>query len=157
MSFEEFFLDHYGDMVRSLALAFGDRGAAEDAVQEAFAKAHRSWRRVEAMERPHGWLYVVACDAARRARARTPDPEIETQADLDPIGPVASSIDLHDALRRLTARQRAVLVLRYLVDLPIDEIARALGCAPGTVKATLHQSLQRLRIDMEDREDTRER
>jgi RNA polymerase sigma factor (sigma-70 family) len=61
---------------------------------------------------------------------------------------VATAIDLREALDRLTGRQRAAVVLRYLADLPIAQIAIALGCAEGTAKATLHQALAILRIDL---------
>jgi RNA polymerase sigma factor (sigma-70 family) len=158
MTFEEFVLENYGKVVRSVALAFGDRPLAEDAVQEAFVKAYRSWRRVSLMDRPDSWVYVVACNAARRAHRKAgngfgpagPAGELD-----DPIDPLVSALDLEQALGQLTARQRAAVVLRYLADLPIEDIARALDCAQGTVKATLHQSLRRLRVEMEDKEDTR--
>ena len=57
--FDEFFADNYDDVVRSLALAIGDRQRAEDAAQEAFAKAYRRWPAVVQMDRPVGWVLVV--------------------------------------------------------------------------------------------------
>ena len=58
------------------------------------------------------------------------------------------------ALAQLTDRQRAVVVLRYVADLPLAEIAEVMGCAVGTVKATLHQALAHLRVELEaDDED----
>ncbi|MEV5504817.1 sigma-70 family RNA polymerase sigma factor, partial [Nonomuraea fuscirosea] len=52
---------------------------------------------------------------------------------------------LRSALARLTARQRAVLVLRYFEDLPEQEVAQVMGCSVGTVRSTAHRSLARLR------------
>ena len=58
-------------------------------------------------------------------------------------------LDLDAALNQLGERQRAAVVLRYFADLPLAEIAAVMGCATGTVKATLHQALDRLRIELE--------
>ena len=52
---------------------------------------------------------------------------------------------MREALSRLTARQRTVLVLRYFEDLPEADVARLLGCSVGTVRSTTHRSLARLR------------
>jgi RNA polymerase sigma-70 factor (ECF subfamily) len=152
MTFEEFFLDHYGDVVRSVTLMVGNRSAAEDLTQDAFARAFQHWRRVRDMERPVGWVYVVALNGVRRAWRR--DRMAEGDADQPPVGDLAGSvvtvIQVEEALALLTPRQRAAVVLRYFADLPIADIAAALDCAPGTVKATLHQSLRRLRVEMGD-------
>jgi DNA-directed RNA polymerase specialized sigma24 family protein len=64
--FDEFFADNYDDVVRSLALAIGDRSRADDAAQEAFAKAYRRWPAVAQMERPVGWVWVVATNQVKR-------------------------------------------------------------------------------------------
>ena len=53
-----------------------------------------------------------------------------------------------DALARLSPRQRCAIVLRYYADLPVADVAEAMGCAPGTVKATLHTALERLQVRM---------
>ena len=60
--FETFFDDHYGQVLRSLAFAIGDRDRAEDLTQEAFARAYQRWGRVSEMERPVTWVYVVALE-----------------------------------------------------------------------------------------------
>src|SRR5689334_3829473 len=156
VTFEEFFLDHYGDVVRSIGLAVGDRLRAEELVQEAFARALRHWRRVSELDRPVAWVYVVALNEARRSwsrerRASVGNGRVELAP--DPAGGVAITVDVRAALEQLTERQRAAIVLRYLADLSIDDIADALGCAPGTVKATLHQARARLRIELEDDDD----
>src|SRR5437016_4949281 len=137
-------------VLRTVALAIGDRAHAEDATQEAFMRAFRKWRSVRTMDRPDSWLLVVAMNAARRRWRRTPTMTAESVAEGsvdDHAGAVVDSLTLAEALDALTNRQRAVVVLRYLADLSTGEIARALGCAEGTVRATLHQSLTKLRVD----------
>ena len=64
--FDDFFADNYDQVVRSLTLAVGDRARAEDAAQEAFAKAYRRWPAVAQMERPVGWVLVVAMNQMKR-------------------------------------------------------------------------------------------
>ena len=58
-----------------------------------------------------------------------------------------------DAITTLPARQREAVVLRYLADLPLADVADAMGCAVGTVKATLHHALRALRVELEEDED----
>ena len=150
--FEGFFGEQYEAVVRSLTIAFGDRSTAEDAAQAAFEKAMRRWRRVEAMERPGTWVYVVALRHGRRALEReasqprgegeseTPGPEPEVVS--------AACGGRHD--RGAAPRQRAAIVLRHLVGLRLGEIAEALDVSVGTVKSTLHSAHVRLRVDLAD-------
>jgi len=158
VTFEEFFRERYGEVVRSMRLMVGDHARAEELTQEAFARACRHWRRVRALDRPVAWVYVVATNEARRGwrrEQREASSMSTTDAGAaDSIGPIATALDVRAALAQLTDRQRAAVVLRYVADLPIAEIAEVMGCAPGTVKATLHQALAHLRIELEtDDED----
>jgi RNA polymerase sigma-70 factor (sigma-E family) len=154
LSFEAFYGDEYISVVRALTLALGDQGRAEDAAQEAFVKAYRRWRRVAAMARPGAWVYVVAVNADRR-RFRSGREEPTD----DPVGDAVEwsttwteGASLRGALAALTPRQRAAVVLRYLADLTVDDVADALGCSSGTVKATLHVALRRLRVELADKD-----
>ena len=163
-SFEGFFDAHYDDVVRTLTLVVGDRDRADDAAQEAFAQAFRKWSTVSVMERPVGWVIVVGVNRlkrwiARGGRARPTDPTDlgELRDDGHPdcadrsdhAGAVAAGADLRVALDRLGRRQRATVVLRYLCDLSTDDVAKALGCSPGTVKSALHQALANLRVTLD--------
>lgn len=155
LSFEGFYGDEYIGVVRALALTFGDQGRAEDAAQEAFVKAYRRWARVGKMDRPGTWVYVVALNAERRrSRHDKEDPSSAASTDepVDAFGQWADGASLRSALVSLAPRQRAAVVLRYLADLPVDDVALVLGCSPGTVKATLHAALRRLRVEMTDTE-----
>jgi len=150
-SFEAFFRDYYDETVRAVALAIGSRDRAEEVVQEAFAKAYSRWRLVRMMDRPGAWLYVVALNAERtrwrRERKDGSAPAVQT-CEPDRTGTVLTSVLLRDAIDRLSPRQRAAVVLRYAADLTVGEIALAMDCAEGTVKATLHQALRALRVDL---------
>ncbi len=148
--FEAFFEEQHGPVVRALTLALRDRAAAEDAAQDAFAKAYRQWRRVAMMDRPVAWVYVVALNGARRTRRRdlaAPAPDLIGAAP-DPAGPVAVRVSVKDALDLLAPRQRLAIVLRYLADLQVAEVAAAMGCSVGTAKATLHTALARMRVEL---------
>jgi len=151
--FEIFFERNYGSVMRAVALATGDASRAEDAVQEAFGRAYRRWRSVSAMERPVAWIYVVALNAARkqwRREARRHNERIDANVTSDHGDIVVTALDVQAALLQLAPRQRAAVVLRYLADLSTKDVATVLGCAEGTVKATLHQALEKLRIEFDD-------
>lgn len=150
--FEAFFGEHYGGVERAVALAIGERGRAEELTQEAFARAYRRWRSVSTMDRPVAWVYVVAMNAERKRWRREQNaPTLESPAAShdDLASAVVTTILLREAIVRLPPRQRAAIVLRYLADLSIAEVAQAMGCAEGTVKATIHQALKNLRVDVE--------
>jgi DNA-directed RNA polymerase specialized sigma24 family protein len=108
-------------------LTGGDQHAAEDLVQTALAKLAAGWRRASTRRGE----VVQASPPEREAR------DAHHQSELRLV--------LRSALARLTARQRAVLVLRYYEDLPEQEVAQVLGCSIGTVRSTAHRSLARLR------------
>jgi RNA polymerase sigma-70 factor, ECF subfamily len=155
--FDEFFAEHYDDLARTLTVALADRAVAEEAAQAALTRALRRWRHVRALDRPAAWLYVVAMNHVRdswRRQRREPDwkAEVETTT-LDPTGGVATAVSVRDAITTLPPRQREAVVLRYLADLPLADVADAMGCAVGTVKATLHQALRALRVELEEDED----
>jgi RNA polymerase sigma factor (sigma-70 family) len=153
--FEACLATNYEPVRRSLAVALGDPGPAEDMAQEAFARAMTRWPSVSAMERPIAWVYVVALNQARRdlRRDERPAAPLEAIPMPDMAGAVVTTLNLETALAALAPRQRAVVVLRYLSDLSVTEVAEAMGCAPGTVKSALHTALARLRVEMKEEED----
>ena len=153
--FDEFFADHYAWVVGSLALACGDRGEAEDAAQEGFTKAMLRWRSVSRYDRPATWVYVVAVRELRRSLRRRERSSAADLADdapvLDPAVAVVTTDVITRALDRLAPRQRLAVVLRFHGDLTVPDVAKAMQCSEGTVKATLHAALSRLRVDLGDR------
>jgi RNA polymerase sigma-70 factor (sigma-E family) len=138
-------------LVRTAYAVTRDRGLAEDAVQTAFAKAYRSWRRISRLEAPEAYLRRMVVNEVlndrRLARRRH-----EVASAEPPERTVPAGVDdalAHDqmwgALTSLPPRQRAVLVLRYYEDLSEQQIADALGCRPGTVKSQASAALASLR------------
>ena len=136
----------YPRLLRALTAVGGDPAAAEDAAQEAFVKAHRTG--LEKIENVTGWLFVVGSREVFK-RARQAGRERDVWASLPPRGDaidtVADRADLLAALRQLPERQRAVVVARYFYGLTYDEIADHFDIKSGTVGATLHQAIERLR------------
>jgi RNA polymerase sigma factor (sigma-70 family) len=158
MDFEVFFDLNYRSVVQGLRLAFGDRPGLEDAAQEAFAKAYVKWSSVETMSRPSTWVYVVAARSLHRtqrrdARDRNVHVERSPAAPFDEV--IVDRIGLERVLADLAPRQRATVILRYLAGLSVAEVARALHCSPGTVKAATHTALVHLRVDLEEARDER--
>lgn len=142
-------------LVRTAYAVSRDRGVAEDAVQTAFAKAFRSWRRISRLEAPEAYLRRMVVNEVlndhRRARRRhevasAEPPERVAPGDTD--GAFAHDEVWH-ALSTLPPRQRAVLVLRYYEDLSEQQIADALGCRPGTVKSQASAALASLRTRLD--------
>jgi RNA polymerase sigma factor (sigma-70 family) len=148
--FEDFFREEYDSVLRSLVLALGDRQAAEDGAQDAFASAYRRWRTVSRTDRPGTWVYVVALRGERRrlARAARRDRLGGEERSPDDVGRVLDGVWMTDALGALSERQRVAIVLRYYADLSVRDTAEVMGCAEGTVKATVHAALDRLRIHL---------
>jgi RNA polymerase sigma-70 factor (ECF subfamily) len=143
-SFEETCRRHYTEVVRVAFLVTGDREEALDVAQETFARAYERWGQVSTMENPVGWLIRVATNLSlshRRwsvRRAHTlPAPEADT--------PVLGDPSIQTALSLLTPAQRAAVVLRFYLDMSIEETARTLGKRQGTVRALTSQGVARLR------------
>src|SRR5689334_256828 len=147
--FEAFYRSAYPRVVRSLALALGSVDAAAEAAQEAFTRAYRRWRVVRRADRPEAWVYVVAVRHHRRSTRRR---RIDTEPELGPapVDPpdIEGAVTVDQALASLTPRQREMVVLRFHSDLPVKDIATAMDCAEGTVKATLHQAMRALRVEL---------
>jgi RNA polymerase sigma-70 factor (ECF subfamily) len=150
-SFEAFYAEHFESVFRGLAVAFRDPLLAEEAAQEAFARAYTRWERVHDMERPAGWAYVVAVRYARRRRHDLLGDAGRVTA-RDVADEVVDRLTLQAAIDTLPPRQRVALVLRHYADLPLDDIAHAMGCAVGTVKSTLNAAHARLHVELDDDE-----
>jgi RNA polymerase sigma-70 factor (sigma-E family) len=142
-------------LVRVAYAVSGDRGLAEDAVQTAFAKAYRSWRRLSRLGALDAYLRRMVVNEVlndrRLARHRhevssAEPPERTAVGDSEPV---VAQADMWSALSTLPPRQRAVLVLRYYEDLSEQQIADALGCQPGTVKSQASAALASLRARLD--------
>ncbi len=143
----ELYDTEYPRLLRALLAIGGDPDAAEDAAQEAFVKAHRTG--LDRLERPGAWLLVVGTRELLRTRRRRrlEDQRWAERGRLEAPGTdtVADRADLLVALRQLPERQRTIVVARYYYGLSYDEIGRLFSIKSGTVGATLHQAIERLR------------
>ena len=154
-SFAEFFAVHFDRVHRSLSVAVGDAERAEELTQEAFTRACRKWRTVSQLDRPATWVYVVAVREDRRRLRRDKAGEaLMVQAssgdtDTDRTTGVLAQLVVRQALAQLPPRQRMAVVLRHLAGLTTAEIAEAMACAEGTVKATVSAGLRNLRVRLE--------
>jgi RNA polymerase sigma-70 factor (sigma-E family) len=145
--FEEAFDDLYG---RAYAVGYqllGRRAEAEDVAQETLARAYVRWRKIR--DYAEAWVIRVAANLAidswRRTRRLADD---GGHADPSSPAPDGQRVDLHRALAGLSKRQREVIVLRFLADLPEAAVARALGCSPGAVKQHASRGLAALRVTL---------
>jgi RNA polymerase sigma-70 factor, ECF subfamily len=151
LTFDGFFVDARPRLINALRFTVGDDDIAVDVVDEAMARAYDRWSDVAAMANPSGWVYRVALNLARnrfrrlRLERRRP-PTVRLVHD-----DVVSDPGLARALEHLPADQRSVLVLRFYLDWSVDEVATALGLAPGTVKSRVHRGLRRLESMLEER------
>lgn len=148
-TFESFYQTSRQHIFRALALTLGDSDLAADAVDEAMARAYQHWRNVSTFDNQAGWVYRVGLNWARsRLRKRKREilsdepPEQSTEVTFsDPY--------LEKAVMSLPLEARSVVVLRFYLDWSTDEVARALGIRPGTVKSRLHRAMNQLREQLE--------
>jgi len=127
-----------------------DRGAAEDAVQEAALKAWRKLDRLRPGSPLRPWFLTVVANECRNARRSRwwrvlSFPELRAAS---PARSIDDRIDLAAALERLEPRHLFALSLYYHLDLPIDEVARVLGCSEGAARVRIHRALAALRPAM---------
>ena len=145
--FEEFVLARRGALLRTAYLLTGDHHDAEDLVQSALIKVVPKWARIK--EHPEPYVrQVLARESVNRWRGRRwreATTDVVPEAMPHPCADSADRIALLEELRRLSPRQRAVLVLRYFNDLTEADTAEALGISVGTVKSHVRDALARLR------------
>jgi RNA polymerase sigma-70 factor (ECF subfamily) len=148
IDFEGFFTEQRAQLFAALCLTTGDRQEAEELTQDAFVRVLERWPAVSEMENPSGYLFVTAMNLFRKRHRRA------KLAAWLPVGhpsadTVFDTIDDRDvlvrALRALTPRQRAAVVLTSLLDIPTREAARTLGIAESTVRALTTQARAQLR------------
>ncbi|HEY7222578.1 MAG TPA: SigE family RNA polymerase sigma factor [Micromonosporaceae bacterium] len=136
----------------------GDAHRGDDLVQTAVTRLYLHWRRASRTENLDGYVFKILLRAfldERRLRwaavrlgtaptARDPGADAASPA-ADHASTVADRLVLRQALATLPPKQRAVLALRFLADRSVDEVARILEIAPGTVKSQTHDGLNALR------------
>jgi RNA polymerase sigma-70 factor, ECF subfamily len=149
-AFTAFVARSYVALVRTGYLLTGDRGLAEDLVQQCLMTTYRAWPRLTAPETAAAYTRTSMVRQAVRWRSRRWRGEVPTPDPPDvAVGDRTAEVELAEQVRRalmtLPARQRAVLVLRFFDDLPEPAVAAILRCSVGTVKSRTSRALQTLR------------
>ncbi|MBU2669892.1 SigE family RNA polymerase sigma factor [Actinoplanes bogorensis] len=147
--FAEFVRVRHAALLRYAYLLCGDTHLAQDLVQDALERTGVAWRRIEAQGDPEGYLrrtitnrYLNRVRSLRRERLVGDTPEVGV------AGAEPSDGSLFRLLACLPRQQRAVIVMRYYLDLSEAQIAEALGCSAGTVKSTASRAIARLRREL---------
>jgi RNA polymerase sigma-70 factor (sigma-E family) len=157
--FREFMHARWPAMVRLAYGLTGDQGHAEDVAQAAFARAYASWAKVRRADDPDAYVRQIVVNqnrnrfrkhrVAERLTSSPPESGVVGAARTDATREYDERSALITALQRLGPRQRAVIVLRYWMDLTEQETAVALNCSVGTVKSQASRALATLRQDTE--------
>jgi RNA polymerase sigma-70 factor (ECF subfamily) len=151
--FEELYTSTFGRLVGQLFLVTGDLHEAEEVVQEAFTRAAGRWQRLCDYDQPELWVRRVAINLATDGRRRRRRLAVLAQLDAEAAAVVPPiSVDglaVAAALATLPRRQRQVVVLHYLLDLPVGEVARQLSMPVGTVKSRLARARSALAAQLD--------
>jgi RNA polymerase sigma-70 factor (ECF subfamily) len=147
------------DHPRLFRVAYGilrDRYLAEDATQQALLDIWRDIRRLRDPSKFEGWSYRLLVHACYREAKRQPDwlsdtdvPPADEPRATDAFGQVEDRDQLERGFRHLSVEHRTVIVLRCLLDMPMEQVAETLGIAPGTVGSRLSRALMSLRAALE--------
>jgi RNA polymerase sigma factor (sigma-70 family) len=147
MDFDTYYAASYERVRRAMAVTFRDLTLAEEIAQEAFFQTLRKWSKVSLLDHPEGWTMIVALNKGRdiyrrrvRQEARQPL-VVQRSTRYSGEDRVEDQMMIATLLEGVSDRQREALLLRYISQLTIPEIAVVMGCAEGTVKATLHAAL----------------
>lgn len=147
--FRQFVANSYERLVHSAFLLTGDRGYAEDLVQDALLRVYGRWSSLRAREAAYAYAHTTMVRAAGRWWRRSWHGEVSAgHFGEEPlaVSDVSVSLDVRRALAGLPWQQRAVVVLRFFDDLTEEDTARRLGCAVGTVKSRTSRALANLRV-----------
>jgi RNA polymerase sigma-70 factor (sigma-E family) len=152
-SFIAFVAARSGRLIAHAELLCGNPDQARDVVQTVLMRAYPRWRRIE-RDDPYAYVSRAVTNAVtdwwRRSHRRHEQPMDELP---EQIARESSTFEVREtiaeALTRLTPRERAVVVLRYLEEQTEREVADTLGVTLGTVKSTCHKALRKMRVGLE--------
>ncbi len=147
-------VDQYGDgLLRTCLLYLRDYGLAEDAVQETFRRAYRSWHQFEGRSSEKTWLTAIAINVCR-TMLRSPwrrrvngEEALELLRSEDPSMPDPT---VARAVMRLPKDQRVCIILFYVQEMKIREIAQALEVPQATVSSRLNRARKKLRAELKE-------
>jgi RNA polymerase sigma-70 factor, ECF subfamily len=151
LSFESFFDREARTLFRRLYAVTGNTGEAEEIMQDAFLALWERWDRVGAMDDPTGYLYRTSMNIFRKRGRRAAlaiRRRLALAPDLVPFADIDAQQDVVAALRTLSPRQRAAVVLLDVMDYSSEEAGRALGVTAGTVRGLASRARETLRRRM---------
>jgi RNA polymerase sigma-70 factor (sigma-E family) len=160
--FSMFVRQHSTTLLRAAYLLTGDRGAAEELLQDTLVRLYPQWSRVQAADVPIAYVRRSLTNNFLNGRRRQSSQDLlfgdppERGYEPDLAGRIGDRELVRDLLDRLGPKQRAVMVLRFFHDLTDDQIADEVGCREGTVRSIVSRSLQALRTETERRSATRQ-
>jgi RNA polymerase sigma-70 factor (sigma-E family) len=153
--YREFVVAASAGLARLARMLSADPHASEDLLQATLLKTWSAWPRVRKTENPDAYVRRVMVNTAAKSHRRLWRGEIPTAVLPEHLGAddtrtIDDRSELVDAVRRLPARQRAAVVLRYFLDLPDRDIADSLGCSVATVRSQISRALVTLRVQSQD-------
>ncbi len=157
LGFDGFFLREMPRLVAMLTALTGQRAVAEELAQEALLRAHVRWNRISGYDSPSAWVRRTALNLANNAwaRRRTEARLVNRLGALPPARETAVvDHEFWATVRQLPDRQATAVVLHYLDDLSVRDVASAMGCAEGTAKAHLHKGRTNLALLLDNPETT---
>lgn len=142
--FDQWVRHHWDTLVRIARVVSGDPDLAEDVLQDALIDVYPRWGQIS-QSNPTGYLVRVMSSKTANRRRSAWARRVRAVADIpdsqDPVTPgttvIGDRIDIQRALAQLKPRQRAIIAMHYLMDLPVAEIADALDVPTGTVTSDL--------------------
>lgn len=155
-AFQSLTVAHHARLYRAAHGILRDRHLAEDATQQAFLDIWRNLPTLEDPTRFSGWSYRILVHACYAEARRKPDWAREgdigpsnVPAAPDEYGSVIDRDQLERGFRRLSVEHRTIIVLRCLLDLPMEEVAEVLGIPSGTVGSRLSRAVKAMRAALE--------
>lgn len=159
-AFEQLYEMHKGGVFRTVYAITGHRSIAEEILQEAYLRAYRALNTIKDDAPLSPWLYRVAMNLAydwgrRRQRWQSVFAEL-----IDPLMMMVSTTPeqtteerelhdlVHEAIEQLGFNHRVTLILYYMHDFSVEEVAEILECPPGTVKSRLYYAREQLRDEL---------
>jgi RNA polymerase sigma-70 factor (ECF subfamily) len=135
--------------LREAQRTLGRSPAADDAAQETIVRAWRHRGACRTADQPEAWLRSIARREALRVLAAREPPPITERPAADHAEAVDARVDVARAMKRLSAREREVVVRHYWHDMSCEEIASELACPLGTIKIRLHRARHKLGAALE--------
>lgn len=150
--FDDFYKTSFDKVVSAVAAFGADPDEAFDIAQDAFARALVRWNRLRGEPWAEGWVMTTAMNLCRKRGRR-----LQRRFRGDETSPTYQETDLVHAelilaIRRLPVRQREAVVLFYLADRPVSQVAELMKISEGAVKAHLSQARAKLRTRLEPRD-----